>query len=286
MLKLKKILSGTQFRLNLIAMLLFGFMTAFAADESAAMEYITTGFYFFFGYLLLMTIIFLLGHNKKPEEEASLIKKFSQKLTDAKPIEQESEIMFSHEFDGIRELDNSLPPWWKYLFYVTIVFSVVYMVYYHVLSGPSSDEEYRREVRQAELDMAAYMQSGNVVVTEDNVTLLTDASSLNAGKDIFVKNCASCHANDGGGLVGPNLTDEYWIHGGGIKDVFKVVVNGVLDKGMLAWKSQLTSKQIQDVSSYVLSLQGTKPANPKAPQGEIWVDPAKAQAKADSTKKS
>ena len=138
------------------------------------------------------------------------------------------------------------------------------MLDYHVLnSSPLQDEEYQLQVQQAEVERAALINSG-AFLNEESVTLLTDPAALDAGKQIFTTNCVACHAADGGGLVGPNLTDDYWIHGGGIKNVFKTIKYGVVAKGMISWQSQLNPKQMQDVASYIISLHGTTPANPKA----------------------
>lgn len=192
-------------------------------------------------------------------------------LTKSTPIEKEQEVLLAdHNYDGIKELDNRIPPWFSGLFYATILFSIWYMLHYHVLgTGDLQEAEYAQEVRIAEIQRAELMRSG-AMINEETVTLVTEPALLESGKQIFVTNCAACHAADGGGLVGPNLTDDYWIHGGGIKNVFKVVKYGVVNKGMLAWQNQLNPKQIQEVASYVLSLHGTTPANPKAPEGEIW----------------
>ena len=206
----------------------------------------------------------------KVRKTVSAFARFRQFVTKSAPIEKESEIMLDHDYDGIRELDNRIPPWFSWLFYVTILFAIIYMLDYHVFkSSPLQDEEYQIQVKEAEIKRAELIKSG-AFLNEETVTLLTDASSLATGKQIFDANCVACHANDAGGLVGPNLTDDYWIHGGGIKNVFKTIKYGVTAKGMIAWQSQLNPTQIQEVASFVISLHGTKPANPKQPEGEIW----------------
>ncbi len=206
----------------------------------------------------------------KVEKTASAFAKFRQMITKSAPIEKEADIMFDHSFDGIRELDNRIPPWFSWLFYVTIFFAAFYMLDYHVFnSSPLQEEEYQIQVREAEIKRAELIKSG-AFLNEETVTLLTDASALDAGKQIYNANCVACHAADGGGLVGPNLTDDYWIHGGGIKNVFKVIKYGVTAKGMIAWQSQLNPNQMQEVASYVISLHGTTPANPKQPEGTVW----------------
>jgi cytochrome c oxidase cbb3-type subunit 3 len=206
------------------------------------------------------------------EKQPSAFAKFRRFITKTTPVETENELLLNHEYDGIRELDSQIPPWFLWLFYATIFFAIVYMLDYHVFnSSPLQDEEYQMQVKQAEVDRAALINSG-AFLNEESVTLLKDAAALETGKQIFITNCVACHAADGGGLVGPNLTDDYWIHGGGIKNVFKTIKYGVVAKGMISWQSQLNPNQIQNVASYIISLHGTKPANPKAPQGTIWTD--------------
>lgn len=206
------------------------------------------------------------------KKTVSAFARFRQYITRSAPIEKEADIMLDHDFDGIRELDNRVPPWFSWLFYVTIIFAVIYLLNYHVFqASPLQDEEYQMQVKEAEAQRTALVKSG-AFLNEETVTLLTDPASLDAGKQIFTTNCIACHAADGGGLVGPNLTDDYWIHGGGIKNIFKTIKYGVTAKGMIAWQSQLNPKQMQEVASYVISLHGTKPANPKPPEGTIWKD--------------
>ncbi len=201
-------------------------------------------------------------------------KKIYRSLTKAKPIEKEGEIILDHNYDGIRELDNSLPPWWLWGFYATIVFSFIYLVRYHILDAPDQSTEYEIEMAEARTAIEEYKKTAKDLVDFNTVALLTEASDLKAGKSIFEVNCVACHQADGGGGIGPNLTDKHWILGGGIKNVFKTVSEGGRDgKGMVAWKQSLKPSEIAQVASYVLSFQGTTPANPKAAEGEIWVDP-------------
>jgi len=192
-------------------------------------------------------------------------------LTDAKEIEHEEDILLNHDYDGIQELDNELPPWWVWLFYITIFFTFAYFIRFYVMDGPDQKKEYEIEMAKAKLDVEEYIKNTPDLVDNENVEQLTDAASLEAGEKIFLANCAACHTADGGGMIGPNLTDEYWILGGGIKNVFHTVTNGGRPgKGMIAWKNSFRPTQIQQVSSYVLSLQGTTPNNPKAPEGDKW----------------
>ncbi|MEO8233183.1 MAG: cbb3-type cytochrome c oxidase N-terminal domain-containing protein, partial [Ignavibacteriota bacterium] len=204
------------------------------------------------------------------QKEPSAIAKFRRYITKTTPVETENELLLDHDYDGIRELDSKIPPWFLWLFYLSIAFAIFYMLDYHIFkSSPLQEDEYKMEVKQAEVERTALMKSG-ALLNEETVTLLNDPSSIDAGKQIFTTNCVACHAADGGGLVGPNLTDDNWIHGGGIKNVFKTIKYGVPAKGMIAWESQLNPKQIQEVASFVISLHGTKPANPKAPEGLVW----------------
>ncbi len=191
---------------------------------------------------------------------------------DPVPIEREEEILSHHDFDGIRELDNSLPPWWVNMFILTVIWAVIYMFYYHFGGGgPSSAEEYKIEMEAAKKDQAVALAGKANSVDESSVTQLTDTDALSEGQLIFKNSCAACHGQLGEGLVGPNFTDEYWIHGGGIKDLFKTIKYGVPEKGMISWQSQLKPADMQKVASYILTLKGTNPPNPKAPQGTLWV---------------
>jgi cytochrome c oxidase cbb3-type subunit III len=177
-------------------------------------------------------------------------------------------LISGHEYDGIKELDNRLPKWWLGLFYITIIFAAVYFLRFHVLkTAPLQEDEYTNEVAAAQ---AKYkdMQPANTI-DASSLLLLTDEASLASGKAIFDKNCVVCHLAQGQGLVGPNLTDNYWIHGCTIGEVFNLITIGVPEKGMISWKTQLTPEQIQQVASYVLSLKGTNPPNPKEPQGQL-----------------
>ena len=196
------------------------------------------------------------------------------KLLGSKPVEEEGEIILDHNYDGIKELDNKLPPWWVYLFYATIIFGVVYLARFHVFGDYTQDEEYQSEVAAAEAAIEEYKKTAKDLVDVNSVVMLTDAADLSAGEAIFTANCVVCHMADGGGGIGPNLTDEYWIQGGGIKEVFNTISEGGRPgKGMVAWKQVLKPSEMAQVASYLLAtFPGTTPANPKAPEGEIWVD--------------
>jgi len=178
-------------------------------------------------------------------------------------------LLEGHEYDGIMELDNKLPKWWLGLFYITIIFSVIYVLRYHVLKTADLQAmEYEKEIAAAE---DKYKSAKPDMIDASTVSLLTDAASMEAGKAIYDLHCSVCHLSKGEGLVGPNMTDEYWIHGGSMADLYNIIVVGVPAKGMISWKDQLSPTEIQQVASYILSLQGTDPPNAKAPEGELYV---------------
>jgi cytochrome c oxidase cbb3-type subunit 3 len=178
-----------------------------------------------------------------------------------------------HDYDGIKELDNNLPTWWVYLFYGCIVFAAVYLVRFEIMGADDQETELKKEMAQAKIEVEEYMKNAPDLMDEKTVTLLTDPAALAEGKTIFTTNCAACHRADAGGQIGPNLTDDQWILGGGIKNIFHTLVNGGRDgKGMIAWKGTLKPKEMQKVASYILSLKGSNPKDPKAPEGEVWVE--------------
>ena len=214
-----------------------------------------------------------------PWREQPWYKNAMQRLTRSQPIENESLLLLDHEYDGIRELDNNLPPWWLYLFYGGIIFGAVYLVRYEILGGDDQETELRKEMALAKIEVEEYMKNAPDLMDEKSVTQLTDAPSIAKGKDIYQTNCAACHRADGGGQIGPNLTDKYWIFGGDVKNLFHTITNGGRDgKGMVSWKGTLKPTEIQYAASYILSLQGTDPKDPKAPDGDLW-EPAGGIAK-------
>jgi len=196
-----------------------------------------------------------------------------KKLVGTKPMEKEQELILDHNYDGIKELDNDLPPWWLYGFYASIIFGVVYLAKYHIFDGDTQYDELETEYAQAKIELEEYKKTAKDLVDFNTVTVLTDAADLAKGKTIYEENCVACHIADGGGGIGPNLTDDNWILGGGIKNVFHTISEGGRNgKGMIAWKQSLKPSEMAQVASYVLSLQGTTPANPKAAEGDVWVD--------------
>ncbi|MGJ8550275.1 cbb3-type cytochrome c oxidase N-terminal domain-containing protein [Winogradskyella wichelsiae] len=207
----------------------------------------------------------------EPSKTVIWVETTYKKLLGAKAIEEEHEIILDHNYDGIKELDNDLPPWWLYAFYASIIFAAIYLVKYEILDGDNQFAELENEYAQAKIDIEEYKKTAKDLVDFNTVELLTETSDLNSGKKIFESNCVACHKADGGGGIGPNLTDERWILGGGIKNVFKTVSEGGRDgKGMIAWKQSLKPAEIAQVASYVLQFQGTTPAEPKAAEGDVW----------------
>jgi cytochrome c oxidase cbb3-type subunit 3 len=176
--------------------------------------------------------------------------------------EPKDPLLMEHEADGIKELDNLLPRWWVWLFYITIVFSIAYMGYYHVFNvGDLQAAEYDKEAKAGE-----EIKSAALAKFESSMSSLEpikDQAVLDKGQQIHIQLCAPCHRPDGGGLVGPNLCDDYWIHGSNYVDTVKTIVNGVPEKGMLTWRGLLKPNEITAVASYLYTLRGTKPPNPK-----------------------
>ncbi len=281
-------------RIPVIFFIVFGLMEYFidSGDQPAFIVYPITQFFLLLVLMILAAIELILksienimfqtlSEEAKERYLASKAKswewkwgmKMYKKLLGSKPMDEEGEIILDHNYDGIKELDNKLPPWWLYLFYATIIFGVVYLARFHVFGDYDQDLEYEREMAAAEAAIEEYKKTAKDLVDVNTVVMLTEADDLNAGKAIFETNCAVCHMSDGGGGIGPNLTDEQWILGGGIKNVFNTISEGGrAGKGMVAWKQSLKPSEMAQVASYLLTFQGTTPANPKAPEGEIWVD--------------
>ncbi|MDP4763062.1 MAG: c-type cytochrome [Salibacteraceae bacterium] len=265
-------------------------------NDTAFLALITLNLFLLLAFIYLVvklnSLFKMLIQDEEGKVPESWIDKVNVMLTDAVPIDQEEDVMTDHEYDGIRELDNNLPPWWLYGFYLSIVVAILYSGYYIVGSGPSSAQEYLAEMDEAETAKTAFMATQTYTVDENNVELLTDAASLAAGAKIFKLNCTPCHAETGGSMpggVGPNLTDEYWINGGAVTDIFRTIKYGVPAKGMVSWEAQLSPSKIQQVASYIKSLRGSNPANAKEPQGDLYEEEtaaseeAPAETPADST---
>lgn len=260
-------------------------------DDTGFLALVTLNLFLFFTFLYLISRLNGITRMMMMDEEGKVPETFMDKmrtmLTDAVPVEKEADVEMDHEYDGIRELDNNLPPWWLYGFYFSIAFGVVYIVNYHISgSSPLQLEEYHAEMEAAEEAKAEFVATQENVVDESNVELLTDASALTSGAKTFKLYCAPCHAEHGGSApngVGPNLTDEYWIHGGSTTDIFKTIKYGVPEKGMVSWQAQLNPTQIQEVTSFIKSIAGTNPENAKDPQGDLYqeepsADPEETEA--------
>ncbi len=239
--------------------------------------------------VLISAIVFLRVLNimvkKASEEKAAMLgipyipqqnwwEKFWLSINALVPVAEEKAIELDHNYDGIRELDNHLPPWWKWLFVATIVWAGVYLLVYHVSESlPLSGQEYENELALADEQARILKASQPVTVIDENTLIfINDADIIAKGKKVFVNsNCISCHRNDGGGnMVGPNLTDTYWLNGGEIKHIFSMIKNGKVEKGMPAWGKVMSQQDVRDVAFYVMSLQGTNPKDAKAPQGELF----------------
>jgi len=236
-------------------------------------------------HIVFIPLIFMRDEKLTPvetEPKKSAIRTLKEKLSGLLPIEQEKTILLNENYDGIMELDNKVPPWFNMIFYGTIIFAFIYLLDYHVLkTGKLPLQEYADEVNAAELRKQELIRTG-ALINENNVTLLTDEQSLASGKQIYTVNCVQCHGNEAQGIIGPNLTDQYWIHGGGVKNIFKTVKYGVPLKGMIAWQGQLNPKMIQQVVSYVVSLHGSNPPGAKAPEGNLYTETDSVSASRDS----
>jgi cytochrome c oxidase cbb3-type subunit 3 len=279
-------------RVPIAFFIIFGAVEYFidSGEKPAFIEYPVVLLFLFLVLLILIAIEAIVGalenvmlHKLDDEAKARFLaekehtikftwlKNLYNKLLGSKPIEEEGEIILDHNYDGIKELDNNLPPWWIYSFYISIIFAAIYLLRFHVFDGQNQIDELETEIADARIAIDQYKKTAKNLVDISTVTQLTEAADLSAGKTIFETNCVACHMPDGGGGIGPNLTDEYWILGGDIKSIFKTISEGGRSgKGMISWKSQLKPLEMAQVASYVLTFQGTTPANPKAPEGDIW----------------
>ncbi len=185
-------------------------------------------------------------------------------------IEDEKHLVLDHDYDGIQELNHPLPSWWSSIWAISIIFSVIYCMYYAFMDGDTLKEEYTKEYAKVSKVIAAEKaKSGNfdLVVYEKYVN---ENDGIKKGALVYEENCLSCHAEGGAGDIGPNLTDKYWIHANGdATSIYPIVLNGVEDNGMPAWAEMLSKEELMSVVAYIISLQGTNPPDAKEPQGEI-----------------
>ena len=279
-------------RIPVLFFLIFGLMEYFidSGDQPAIIAYPITQLFLLLILMILIAIELILSSienvmfqtlteegkqrylaKKTKKMEWKWAKNLMKNLTKSRSLEREGEVILDHNYDGIHELDNVLPPWWVYMFYATMIFAFVYIVRFHVVKEYNQTQEFEMEVAAANLAIEEYKKTAKDLVDVNTVVQLTEASDLNTGKKIFESNCVACHMADGGGGIGPNLTDEYWILGGGIKNVFRTISEGGRDgKGMVSWKAILKPAEMAQVASYVLTFEGTTPANPKAAEGELY----------------
>lgn len=296
------------------ALLLIGFLLASvpgmaqtAAPAAAKTTKLIGGldpvvFYFMIGIIIMeavviMVLIYVLtlmvgikakARSLKVPGTPEVSKKFNwwwTKFNAAVSLDREKDIDLNHDYDGIRELDNKIPPWWNWTFAFTIVFGIVYLWRFHIAeTAPLQKEEFMIAMQKGEERKQEFLKSAANNVDESTIKML-DATGIAAGKSLFAANCVACHGPNGeGAQVGPNLADEYWIHSGGLSDIFKSIKYGWVDKGMKSWKEDFSPVQMAQLASFVKSLKGSNPANPKAPQGDLYKEPEAGVAAADTVK--
>lgn len=182
---------------------------------------------------------------------------------------EDDKLVMDHEYDGIQELDNPLPGWWLMTFYISIIFAVGYVLYYYAFDGPNSDQELAANMEKIELRrVEAVGEVGDEKDETALIALASDSTKVSEGQKEFLGKCMACHGNQGQGLIGPNLTDEYWIHGdGSITSIIAMINTGVPEKGMPPWKDLIKPDMVENVAIYVYSIKGSNPPGAKPPQG-------------------
>jgi cytochrome c oxidase cbb3-type subunit 3 len=246
------------------------------------------GIYVLIAVLLILTVFLfrisnaLVGYLKGEEEKER--QSFWGSLFQVRSTSTDKDVMMDHSYDGITELDNPAPPWFMWLFYSTVIFAIVYFVRFSITgSGPTQEEEYLAEVaaHEAMLEKGGSGEKGGM--NDNDVVMLAEAVDLKSGAEIYTDKCVACHGDQGQGNIGPNLTDQYWLHGGSFTDVYKTIKYGVIEKGMQSWQFQLKPKEMQQVASYIMTMQGSNPPNPKDPEGELYTPEAPTNEPADTT---
>ena len=184
-------------------------------------------------------------------------------------IKNDDDLLLDHEYDGIKELDNPLPGWWLATFYISIVFAVVYFIYYEYAGGPTLDQELSSDLDKIESVQQKAVETMGTKSEGNYLALLDNREALEQGKAEFLTKCTPCHGAQAQGIIGPNLTDDYWIHGDGkISSILKTINEGVVDKGMPPWKGVIAPELMEKVAAYVYSVRGSNPPGAKPPQGE------------------
>lgn len=186
----------------------------------------------------------------------------------------EKDKLLESNYDGIEEYDNDLPRWWLNIFWLTGIFSVVYVLYVHLGFATTDAEKIKQEISALKSLRASVKQAAGSdgIVTEESLSLLVaDAEVVAKGKEVYLAKCMACHGQVGEGLIGPNLTDDFWIYGGSLLDIREIINVGVLEKGMLAWQGVIPDEEVNAVVAYIRSIRGTNPPNAKEPQGEEFI---------------
>lgn len=248
-------------------------------------------FILFIVVLVLVRTMFLLMGIKNEAElsvntstEPSKVRTWFQKFNETVPIEEEDKLDMSHDYDGIRELDNKIPAWWTWAMTAFVLFSVVYL--YRMFVSETLPNQYTELALANEIALVQkeeYLKKGANNVDENTVKMLGDADIVE-GANLYAKNCLACHGDKGQGGVGPNLADDYWIHKGSIKDIFYSIKYGWQEKGMKSWKDDFAPIQMAQITSFVKTLRGTNPPAPKEKQGELYIEEAGTTTSSDSSK--
>lgn len=186
-------------------------------------------------------------------------------------FEDEKKILLNHDYDGIKELDHPLPRWWLVTFYLTIAFAVPYYLAHTFFGAKSIEDELAADMKVVEQKQAAYLEKQGGFSMEEYEKIAADPAMAKVAKKTYKRKCLACHGANGEGGVGPNLADNYWLHGdGSLKTVYQTISKGVVEKGMPEWGQALGKEKVMAVLNYIAAFKGTNPANAKAPQGKEY----------------